>query len=292
MVVLPKWGAVPLRDIDHAGVQAWVTWLYTDPAARQRPAGRTDAVDSPQGLSSARVIQAFQVLDQVLRYAVRSRYIATNPADDVEQPRKSSREDIALTHGQVERLAEARGDIRSMIYLLAYGGMRYGEVAALRVGDVNLQRRRIRVSRSVTYVAGRGYVEGPTKTHQTRTVPILTEMLAGALASVIGDRDPSEYLFPYHDGGPTPLDWFRWRFDQAAATAGLTGITPKTLRHTAGSLALASGASVVTVQKLLGHRNATTTMNIYSHMLPDDFDNLAAAMDRAISAGNHPVTRP
>jgi site-specific recombinase XerC len=39
--------------------------------------------------------------------------------------------------------------------------------------------------------------------------------------------------------------------------------------------------AIVTVRKLLGHRNATTTMNVYSHMLPDDFDKLAAAMDAA-----------
>jgi len=61
----------------------------------------------------------------------------------------------------------------------------------------------------------------------------------------------------------------------------MTGISPKTLRHTAGSLALGAGASVVTVQKLLGHRSPMTTMNVYSHMLPDDFDNLAKAMNKA-----------
>lgn len=37
VVVLPKWGDVRLRDIDHAAIQAWVTWLASDPAARQRP---------------------------------------------------------------------------------------------------------------------------------------------------------------------------------------------------------------------------------------------------------------
>jgi integrase len=78
-----------------------------------------------------------------------------------------------------------------------------------------------------------------------------------------------------------PRDWFALRLDKASAAAGLTGITPHTLRHTAGSLALASGASVVTVQRLLGHRSPITTMNVYAYQLPDDFDNLAAAMDAA-----------
>ncbi len=281
VVVLPKWRDVKLKDIDHDAIQAWVWWLATDPAARQRPPKRTEDGDTPSGLSAARVIQSFQVVDQVLMFAVRKHYIAANPADGVEQPRKSSREDVALSHEQVRQLAEARAEIRAMVYVLAYGGTRYGELAAARVGDVDLGRRRIRVSRSVTYVTGDGHVEDDTKTHQDRTVPILTEFLANTLADVIADRDPSEYLFPHHDGGPIPLDWFRWRFDKAADEARLTGITPKTLRHTAGSLALGAGASVVTVQKLLGHRSPMTTMNVYSHMLPDDFDNLAEAMNKA-----------
>jgi integrase len=281
VVVLPKWGDVKLKDIDHDAIQAWVWWLATDPAARQRPLKRTEDGDTSAGLSAARVIQSFQVVDQVLTFAVRKHYIAANPADGVQQPRKSSREDVALSHEQVRRLAEARAEIRAMVYVLAYGGMRYGELAAARVGDVDLARRRIRVSRSVTYVTGDGHVEDDTKTHQDRIVPILTEFLASTLADVIADRGPSEYLFPHHDRGPIPLDWFRWRFDKAADEARLMGISPKTLRHTAGSLALGAGASVVTVQKLLGHRSPMTTMNVYSHMLPDDFDNLAKAMNKA-----------
>jgi integrase len=280
VVVLPKWEDVRLRDIDHASVQSWVSWLSSAPEARQRSPNRANEDEPPKGLSPARVIHAFQVLDQVLRYAVRARYIATNPADDIVQPRKAPREDVALTHDQVRQLAEARQDIRPMVYLLAYAGVRYGEMAGLKVADVDVERRRIKLSRSVTYVSGAGLVEGTTKTHQTRMVPILTQVLVDALAEVVANRDPDEYLFPYR-GGPTPLDWFRWRFDLAAAEVGLTGISPKTLRHTAGSLALASGASVVTVQKLLGHRSPLVTMSVYSHMLPDDFDTLAVAMEKA-----------
>jgi hypothetical protein len=97
VVVLPKWGDVKLKDVDHDAIQAWVWWLATDPAARQRPLKRSEDDESPVGLSAARVIQSFQVVDQVLAYAVRKHYIAANPAEGVEQPRKSSREDVALS---------------------------------------------------------------------------------------------------------------------------------------------------------------------------------------------------
>ena len=101
------------------------------------------------------------------------------------------------------------------------------------------------------------------------------------LAEHIKGRSPEELVFPYHDGTWTPRDWFALRLEKAASDAELTGVTPHVLRHTAGSLALASGASVVTVQKLLGHLSPVTTMNVYAHQLPDDFDNLALAMDSA-----------
>ncbi|HEU0189657.1 MAG TPA: tyrosine-type recombinase/integrase [Mycobacterium sp.] len=282
-VVLPRWGDERLRDIDHAGIQSWVSWLASSPDARQRPKRDHDGNVIEVGLSPARVHHAYQAVDQVLRYAMRSRLIASNPANDVELPRKTTPEKTALTHGQVAELASAAGDLGTMVYVLAYAGLRYGECAALRVADVDLLRRRLRVSRSVGYVTGTGHVEGATKTHASRIVPV-PQFVADKLAAAIKGKGPGERLFPCDGYDAMPLDYFRWRFDKAAAIVGLSGITPHTLRHTAGSLALAEGASVVTVQKLLGHQNATTTMNVYSHMLPDDFDNLAAAMDVAARA--------
>jgi integrase len=283
VVVLPRWGQTPLREITHADIQSWVHKLATDPDARQRKATKHPAGDDRKGLSAARVVQAYQVLDQVLRFAVRARYISLNPADDVQLPRMVVPEKTSLTHDQVRQIANAAGELRAMVYVLAYGGLRYGECAALMVGDVDVSRRRLKVSRSVTAVAGLGMVEGSTKTHQTRPVP-LGVFVMDLVAEKIKDRSPNELVFPHHDGGWIPRDWFALRLEKACVAVGLTGVTPHTLRHTAGSLALASGASVVTVQKLLGHQSAITTMGVYAHQLPDDFDNLAAAMDKAARA--------
>lgn len=241
------------------------------------------------------------MVSQVLGFALRSKYVSTNAAGHIELPSKPQSKDLALTHDQVHRLAEEtanaekvvryRSDtaaaqtppeaLGTMVRVLAYSGLRYGECIALRVADVDIAKRRVMIGKSVTQVRGQGLVEGDTKTHQRRAVPILTTALAKELRALVEGRDPTEHLFPGPDGSAMTIGWFNARFSKAVEALGIPGVTPHTLRHTAGSLALQLGASVVTVQKLLGHRNATTTMNVYSHMLPDDFDNLAAAMDSA-----------
>lgn len=281
MTVLPRWGDVKLAEITHADIQKWIVWLTTSKEARQ-PRTTNKAKNAKRApLSARRAVQAHGILRQILAYAVRTKRLALNPADGIQPPRVVHRRETALTHDQVAALVEAAGDAGPIIQTLAYTGLRFGELAALRVADVDLKRRRILVSKAIAQVSGVGLVEDTTKTHQVRSVPILTTALFDALKKAVEGRQPDEHLFPAPNGGPMRNSFFRWRFDRACQTAGLTGISPKTLRHTAGSLALASGASLPTTARLLGHAKVSTTADVYSHMLPDDFDNLAAAMDRA-----------
>ena len=71
-----------------------------------------------------------------------------------------------LTHAQLHRLAVASGRVRSFVLVLGYTGLRFGEAAALRVGDVDMKARRIRVKRSVTFVTKQGLVEGADEESQ------------------------------------------------------------------------------------------------------------------------------
>src|SRR6202011_2197253 len=151
------------------------------------------------GLSAARVIQAYQVVSQVLRFAIRARYLTLNPANDVQLPRINTPDKTALTHRQVRELAGAAGELATMVYVLSYGGLRYGECAALKVGDVDATRARLKVSRSATAVAGLGMVEGATKTHQARSVP-LPPFVMDLLVNQIKGRSTDELIFPHHDG--------------------------------------------------------------------------------------------
>lgn len=296
VVILPRWKDERLRDVTHERLQDWVTWLATDPAARKHTKDNATA-----GLSPARVIQTHQVVSQVLSYALRAKYVATNTADHIELPSKPQSKDLALNHDQVHRLAEEmakaelavrhRADtapaktspaaLGTMVRFLSYTGLRFGECVALRVGDVDVAKRRVLVEKSITQVRGQGRLEGGTKTHQRRSVPILTTALADELNRVTRGRKATEFLFPGPDGEAMSVGWFRVRFDRATAALGLRGVTPQTLRHTAGSLAISEIGSVVVASKLLGHRNVSTTVNVYSHMLDGDWEKLSAAMDSA-----------
>ena len=121
--------------------------------------------------------------------------------------------------------------------LLSYCGLRLGELAGLKVGRVDLMRRRLSVVEAVSEVRGnRGTV----------------------LRNLNFRRDV---------------------FDAAATAAGLEGLTPHELRHTAASLAVSAGANVKAVQRMLGHASAAMTLDVYSGLFDDDLDGVAERLD-------------
>jgi integrase len=202
----------------------------------------------------------------------------------VSLPRVRQAERRFLSHRQVHELAEACGEeYRLMVLFLAYTGLRWGEMAALRVHRVDFLRRRVLVAESVTPVRG-VMTFGPTKGHERREVPLprfLLEDLARQVAGKSGD-DP---VFTGERGAVMRSQTFqRAALSEAAKTVGLPGFHPHELRHTAASLAIASGADVKVVQQMLGHKSAVMTLDQYGHLFGDRLDVVADAMDAARGA--------
>ncbi|MGW2664664.1 tyrosine-type recombinase/integrase [Nocardia tengchongensis] len=272
-IVIPRWGEVPLRDIEFEDIQDWIVELSQSGSSRFE--GR--------GLSASRVIQSYQVLNQVLRYAIKAKRLATNPANEVDLPALVSGERRYLTHLEVMRLAMAAGRFRPLVLTLAYTGIRFGEAIALRAYSVNPETQRITVARSATPVTGRGYVETGTKNHTTRALPI-PATLANELRVLLEDLEVDALIFPSRKGGFLTSTEFRWVFDQAAQEVGLKGVVPHGLRHTAASLAISAGANIKVVQRMLGHKTAMLTLDLYGHLFPDDLDALAAGLESGAQA--------
>ncbi len=261
--VRPRWGKVRLADVTHAQVQRWVTGLDLAPAS---------------------VRKTYRVLSMVLAYAVKDGRLAVNPAAGVSLPRVRESERRFLTHRQVHELAEACGeDYRLMVLFLAYTGLRWGEMAALRVHRVDFLRRRVLVAESVTPVKG-VMTAGPTKGHERREVP-LPRFLVEDLARHLEGKSVDDLVFTGERGAVMRTGTFRrGALIEAANAIGIPGFHPHELRHTAASLAIASGADVKVVQQMLGHKSAVMTLDQYGHLFGDRLDIVADAMDAARSS--------
>ncbi len=143
-------------------------------------------------------------------------------------------------------------------------------------------RKRLHVRRSLSGVNGRLTFEAP-KTHRSRTVP-LPRFLCDLLTEHMAGQSPDDLLFQSRQGGPLRSGNFRrgvW--DRAVIEAGLPGLVPHDLRHTAGSLAVASGASVLLVARMLGHKDKAVTLNVYADLFDQDLDSVAERLDAAFT---------
>lgn len=260
--VLPRWAYVRIRDVTYGDLSSWLSDLSKQHAA-------------------ATVRQIHRVVSLMMALAVRDRRLASNPATGVRLPKASSRPKQFLSHSQVSALAVEAGDYGVFIVTLAYTGLRWGEATALTVGDIDFSRRRISVDKAVVDLGGQ-LITGTPKNHQQRSVPI-PRFLAAQLGQHTQDRLPDDLLFTAPKGGPLRLRNFRRNsFDAAAVRAGVSGLTPHELRHTAASLAVSAGASVKGVQRLLGHQSAAMTLDVYSGLFDSDLDLVADRLDEAV----------
>lgn len=267
--VIPKWGDWQIAGVQWEDVNAWLTELQTKPGK----SGRT--------LGPARIIKAYRVLSMVMKHAVFSKRVSTNPCHDHELPRPDDEDEhVYLTFGQLEALAEAAGPYRLLVLTLGYCGIRWAEASAVKVARLQVPQRRIRITHNYTDVSG-VLALGPVKNHEKRSVP-LPRSFADELGTLASGRLQTDLLFTAPEGGPLRYANFRSRvFDPAVKEAGLggMGVTPHKLRHTAASLAIAAGADVKVVQTMLGHKDAAMTLNVYGHLFPDRLDEVADALD-------------
>jgi len=277
--VLPAFGSHELRHLDRMAVEEWVADLQAS------------------GLGPSGVRQARQVLNSMLKLAVEAGYLLVNPVTGVKVARQPEREMLFLSAGEVERLAaEIREPYGTLVYLLAYGGLRWGEAVAVRRKRCDLLRSRIEVVESLSEARGQLHF-GPTKTYRRRMVIIpgfLRDLIAEHLARDV-DNDPEALVFTSPEGRPLRNSNFRRQaWYRAVAEAGLPkGLRVHDLRHTCSSLLIAQGAHPKAIQVHLGHSSITVTMDRYGHLFPSDMEALAVALDdvRSRAAADHTRTK-
>lgn len=292
--VLPQWGSRRIGTITKPEVAKWVSALAagTAPAAskvRSSSPPRFEPAPMRGPLKPSSLGHVHTVLSAVLSWAVETDRISRNPAAGARLPRVTAPEHVYLSHAQVEDLATAAGELTghttdsTLVRFLAYTGLRINEALALKVSALDLMRNRAQVTQTWTLDRDGKRVLGPPKTHEKRAVP-LPRFLATELRDLIAGQRQDAPVFRTPTG--EALNAHNWRnrvFNLAAHDADLdgTGLTPHKLRHTAASAAIAAGADVKVVQLMLGHKDATETLNTYGHLWPDRLDEVSRALESA-----------
>jgi integrase len=205
------------------------------------------------------------VLSGVLADAVKAKRLAANPAKGVENlPRKTGKRRVYLSVDDVYRLADESGQHRTLVLVLAYCGVRWGEAVALRVRDVEFLRRRLSVSENAVQLSV-NHVVGPTKGRKARSMPVPAFVL-DELAVLCGGKAAGDVVFPGPDGGYLPRSKSSGGGSFAAAVrrAEVRTITPHDLWHTCASLAVSAGVNVLALQRMLGHTSAKLTLDTYA----------------------------
>ncbi len=264
-------GDLPLNRILKSHIEAWVKAMTLKP------------------LAPGTIKTRFTNVRSVFRAAVSDRLIAVDPCAGVALPAKRRAEAaMALpTPQQVGALLEAaESDFAPFLALAAFAGLRLGEAAAVQVGDVEFLRRTLRLQRQVQRANGGNVEIRAPKYGSERTVYLPDELLR-MLADLIARRGiaGTAWLFVGEGDNPPHQNTVGHRWRQTCKRAGVAGITLRDLRHFYASGLIASGCDVVTVQRALGHANATTTLNTYAHLWPTAEDRTrAAAADLMASA--------
>ncbi|ADG97577.1 integrase family protein [Segniliparus rotundus DSM 44985] len=254
--------------------------------------------------TTATIENALGVLRMVLNMAVEDRRIPRNPCAGIKAPRRAHKQRGYLTHAQVEQLAQAVSLRPEVVRFLAYTGLRWGEMAALRVENFDMLRRRVNVVHAVAEVKGR-LVWSTAKNHERRSVPF-PSFLSEELATLMEGKSREDLVFGSAVGETLRVSHYRPRVFTKAVTAqqdvarkareeerARTGkattpefpkITPHDLRHTSASLAISAGANVKAVQTMPGHKSAAMTLETYAALFHDDLEAVAEALDKAARA--------
>ena len=194
-LILPTFGNMQLARIRPSEIRVWVADL------QQR------------GYAPATIAKAYQILSRTFRVAVADQLIPRSPCHEIKLPTVDSDERRFLTPTEVEDLADAIEDrYRVLVLTGAYSGLRFGELAALRTDDLDLDRRTLRVDEQLSRQGSGTMVSGPLKSKKAyRTIgipPFLAQELTDHLAAYPSESD---LIFSHHNGGPLDYNRFRLR---------------------------------------------------------------------------------
>jgi integrase len=248
--IAPGLGRLSVADLTPARVRSW----------------RADLLDG--GLGPITVAKAYRLLRSIMATAEGDRLVRQNPCQIAGASAERSPERPLLTVPQVYALADAMPDrFRVLVLLATFGSLRWGELAALTRGNVDVEAGLLHVRFSLVELGDGQLVVGPPKTaagRRTIALPVaVLPDLDDHLRSYVGAGNEA-LVFTGPKGAPLRRSNFQRHWRAALAGAGVTGVHFHDLRHTGNTLAAHAGATLSDLMSRMGH-SSTRAAGIYLH---------------------------
>jgi integrase len=202
-----------------------------------------------------------------------------DPTRGLRLPADRPRRQRIATPADARRLIEALEPRDRALWATAmYAGLRHGELRALQVRDVDLERRRIHVQRGWDQYEGEVDPKSEKGTRSTIITRSLQVLLAQNLQRT--ERNGSDLIFGRTAARPFSSSTINWRARAAWAAKGEEAIGLQQCRHTAVSQMLDAGIPIDKVSKFIGHASITITIDRYGHLLAGGEEEAIALLDR------------
>ena len=283
--ILPMFGRMRLRDIKTYHVQDFIMRLNSMP--------RSDG--KPGHIAPQTVKRYTSVLRSMLTMAYKMYYMD----DDVGLsrrltfPKERYQEVDVFTIEETKTILDAAKtepiNIRLLIELALFTGMRRGEIIGLKWSDINFDKQCLSVKRSIYKPKSKKSVEKEPKSHSSiRTIAIpncLCETLKESKKSQeeyslsLATWQNLEYVFTDKNGNVMNPQTPTKQFSKFLDRHNIRHLKFHCLRHTSATLLLSNGCDIKTISARLGHSSIETT-NIYVHMLKSVDKEAAITFDR------------
>lgn len=236
-------------------------------------------------------------LSSVMERAVKWGLIIDNPCHRVDTPKVTRKETACLTVEQaaifLENLKSEPLEQQAIFYTLLLTGLRRGELLGLEWSDIDFNNATITIKRTSQYTAEKGIYTDTTKTEQSKRCISIPQMLVDLLKSyrlelmqrkfALGSQwVDSDRLFIQWNGSPMHPNTPYQQLHKLLKKYNLPIVSLHSLRHTNATVLIANGTDIRTVSGRLGHSQASTTLNIYAHLLQNADRTAADVVSNAL----------
>ena len=263
LYISPGLDHIPLNRLTAKDTQRFFAWLKTE--------GRADQSDGETGLADSQLRNIHSLCWRALEKAVSGNLIPQNPASGCKLPPARKGEMNLLSRESMQKLLiQAKEEKYYELFLLEFAtGLRLGELTALQWEELNLTTGELRISKQVVVIGSELVITEPKTKAAVRTLLLPPKVLE--VFREYRNGNPSRWLFPSPKKEDSPLlpSVVRQRLHRLLDHAGCERVRFHDLRHTFATHALTSGVDAKTLSGILGHTNASFTLDTYTHVTSD-----------------------